>query len=574
MGSLEILDMRDIKVGVAICACVLLCAGLSSCAADTAKNGVYAESMPASEQTETEPVRSQIVMDDTAQHISDNDDTDITSADTSLSDTSYEAVSSDTDTQEETVTTAPTAEQTEAVSSDTTVISSESSQTVQDITVSSAQTSASSAVTSSHPVIETTVYTGGYAENGYDKDFFSRDLFIGDSISTGYSLYGYLDPANVYAKVGLNPSTVLTKNVNTVYGDIGISEMISYSRPKRAYIMLGSNGIQFLSVKNMVDSTDTLVSRINAISPDTEIVIVSVPPVTTGYDSTVEDVNVMQKIDEYNNSLEGYCSANSIIFCDISDELKDDTGYFDAGYAEKDGMHFKPAAYKVVLGKIQTEVESNTIEKAETAPVTDIDTSLTDISDTDITEETDVSDMTDIPDELTETEPSQTEITYITYETDITVLPETTVPEVTEAVPETSAETAVTKTVKKTAEAETSVSEKKSSQSKTSVKSSEKKTAEKKTAEKNTAEKKTAEKKTAEKKTSVKKSTDSAKKDADKNTTGKKTSVKKTSSKTSSDKKTDAKKTSAKKSDKKTTSGKTTKSSKTSSETTVKKDEK
>lgn len=210
----------------------------------------------------------------------------------------------------------------------------------------------------------------------YDSEFFSSDLFIGDSISTGYSLYGFLDDKNVYAKVGLNPSTVLTKSVSTCYGEIGISTMLSYTMPKRVYIMLGSNGIQWLSVGNMLQSTDTLVELIKEICPDCEVVIISVPPVTKGYDSTVDDVDVMAKINEYNTSLKSYCTANNMLFVDAASILKDETGYFNKTYAESDGMHFKSSAYKTLLSKIQSDVtefeeanaeaETKASEEAET----------------------------------------------------------------------------------------------------------------------------------------------------------------------------------------------------------------
>ena len=190
----------------------------------------------------------------------------------------------------------------------------------------------------------------------YSSDFFASDLFIDDSISTGYSLYGFLPEKNVYAKVGLNPSTVLTRNVSTCYGEIGVADMLAYTSPDRVYIMLGSNGIQWLSVSNMLDSTDTLVELIKDTCPDAEPVIISVPPVTYEYDCTVADVNVMEKINEYNDSLSAYCRAKGMLFVDIASVLKADNGYFDYTYAESDGMHFKSPAYKTLLSKIQTDV--------------------------------------------------------------------------------------------------------------------------------------------------------------------------------------------------------------------------
>ena len=215
------------------------------------------------------------------------------------------------------------------------------------------------------PMAEVPVTTA--APTDYDSEFFSEDLFIGDSISTGYSLYGFLNDRNVFAKVGLNPSTVLTKTVSTCFGDIGISDMLTYTTPKRVYIMLGSNGIQWLSVDNMLKSTDTLVTLIKTACPDTEVMIISVPPVTPEYAATVKDIDVMAKINEYNDSLSDYCTEKDMLFVDAASVLKSSTGYFNYSYAESDGMHFKSSAYRTLLSKIQADVTAFEETKAETA---------------------------------------------------------------------------------------------------------------------------------------------------------------------------------------------------------------
>ena len=237
------------------------------------------------------------------------------------------------------------------------------------------QTAASEIVTECSVSMAQTPVTA--APSDYDSEFFENDLFIGDSISTGYSLYGFLKDKNVFAKVGLNPSTVLTKTVSTCYGDIGISDMLAYTNPKRVYIMLGSNGIQWLSVGNMLQSTDILVTLIENCCPDTEVMIVSVPPVTPEYDATVEDVDVMAKINEYNTSLSAYCTAKSMLFIDAASVLKNSSGYFDYTYAESDGMHFKSSAYKTLLSKIQSDVTDFEAENADEETVSSEETAST-----------------------------------------------------------------------------------------------------------------------------------------------------------------------------------------------------
>ena len=290
-----------------------------------------------------------------------------TSAEETVLETQSESEASKTKPSETTVSTSVTTEKTSA---ETTTAIPETSHS---------ETAAPAAETELVTECSVPAASSPTADTDYDSDFFSSDLFIGDSISTGYSLYGFLNDKNVYAKVGLNPSTVLTKSVSTCYGDIGISTMLTYTMPKRVYIMLGSNGIQWLSVGNMLQSTDTLVELIKEICPECDVVIISVPPVTAAYDSTVQDVDVMAKINEYNTSLSSYCTANGMLFVDAASILKDETGYFNKTYAESDGMHFKSSAYKTLLSKIQSDVtefeeakaaESETVSETEAVETT------------------------------------------------------------------------------------------------------------------------------------------------------------------------------------------------------------
>lgn len=202
-----------------------------------------------------------------------------------------------------------------------------------------------------------------YDENGeklafdflpeYDEEFFADDLFIGDSITTGFSGYGILDEKNVFAKIGLNPLTALDTPIDTADGERLLAEEISETCPKRAYIMLGSNGICWLACSNMLDAISDIADEIREISPDTEIVCLSIPPVTKEYDDEETELEVMDKIKDYNSRLEEMCGEKGLTYIDITTMLEDNDGYFVYYYAETDGVHFKPTAYKMLLSKIQ-----------------------------------------------------------------------------------------------------------------------------------------------------------------------------------------------------------------------------
>ena len=223
----------------------------------------------------------------------------------------------------------------------------------------------------------------------YDPDFFKKDLFIGDSISTGLSLYNFLPAKNVFAKMGLNPSSVLSKKIETTYGTIGISDMLQRTAPRRVYIMLGSNGIQWLSDAEMITSMGKLVNVIKEKAPDAEVIIVSTPPVTMGYSfqDQISSDEIMKRIEKYNQSLKGFCLANGYVYSDVWSKLIDSNGYFNADYAEKDGLHFKGPAYQIMLRQVQndtTEVEEKTEKREARKGLVDTDPVDTE-SDTDET---------------------------------------------------------------------------------------------------------------------------------------------------------------------------------------------
>ncbi|MBQ8567725.1 MAG: hypothetical protein IJ446_00740 [Oscillospiraceae bacterium] len=202
-----------------------------------------------------------------------------------------------------------------------------------------------------------------YDENGvkeefdftpeYDEEFFEGDLFIGDSITTGFSGYGILPEESVFAKIGLNPLTALDTAVTTADGDILLADKAAAVAPKRAYIMLGSNGVEWLACSNMLEGIEEIIKEISRCSPETQIVCLSVPPVTKEYDDSNEELEVMEKIHEYNSRLSEMCGDMGVHYIDITTVLEDNEGYFVHYYAEPDGVHFKPTAYKLLLSKIQ-----------------------------------------------------------------------------------------------------------------------------------------------------------------------------------------------------------------------------
>ena len=193
--------------------------------------------------------------------------------------------------------------------------------------------------------------TAAIEEDIYDEEFFANDYFIGDSIYTGLVNYGYFPESQVFAQVGLNPDSALTKE----YGGYTAVSKAEEMQPKRIFIMLGSNGLAYLGNTHMADQMKVLVGQLREVCPDTYIYVVSIPPVTKAHDAEGQETMVM--VNGYNKLLKSMCEETGVVYLDLCSKLEDASGYFSDAYAEADGLHFLGTAYKRMLAFFQRSIE-------------------------------------------------------------------------------------------------------------------------------------------------------------------------------------------------------------------------
>lgn len=185
----------------------------------------------------------------------------------------------------------------------------------------------------------------------YDRDFFSNDLFIGDSITTGLHLYNKLDMRNVAASVGYTPYKAYTDPCDLYDGTSATA--VDYAKsmqPKRIYVMLGSNGL--LSSGSMEDNYITLLDKLAAACPSAAIYCISVTPVAqyTSYDITMDMVN------EFNAFIKKTCSQKGITYLDFCSEMTGADGYAKADMVANDGLHFNGSTYNTMLAFIENSI--------------------------------------------------------------------------------------------------------------------------------------------------------------------------------------------------------------------------
>ena len=205
------------------------------------------------------------------------------------------------------------------------------------------------------------------ASTEYDKTFYDKVLMVGDSLSVGLVNYGYLKADNVFAQVGLTPASVMTTDIN----EESVYAKASALSPEYICIMLGTNGLSYLTEEYMTEKMGEFIDALWLTCPEAKIILVSIPPVTKVREQ--EKPEKIPKITAYNQLIQNLAEEKSVTFVNAFPLLQDTEGYRADDYAENDGLHFKAAAYPVILSAVQNAIiEKENEEETTFVPAPDI----------------------------------------------------------------------------------------------------------------------------------------------------------------------------------------------------------
>lgn len=225
----------------------------------------------------------------------------------------------------------------------------------------------------------------------YDEAFFERTFIVGDSLSTGLVNYEFLPAETVFAQAGLTPSSIMFTEV----GGTLVYDKVAEKNPEYICIMLGTNGIAYLEADFMSEKMSLFIDELRMNCPDSEIVLVSIPPVTAEHEIDVPETNI-ERIKLYNSCIEKLAEEKGALWVETYSILCDNTGYLADEYAETDGLHLKIYAYPIILSRIQEAIMN--AELAENAENTAETTSSSS------SETTDETVVTTVPEETETTE--------------------------------------------------------------------------------------------------------------------------------------------------------------------------
>ena len=193
------------------------------------------------------------------------------------------------------------------------------------------------------------------------ESYFDDALFIGDSITTGITLYGILDNGKVLASTGVNPSSLLLNEVELEDKDGNVTkanllDLAKEESPKKIYLHIGANGVAFIGKETFISLYAQSVRRLKEDHPDAIIYVQSIFPVTKAKADADDSKYSNEKIDDYNQAIMEMAKEEEVYYLNVAEALKGPDGALPNEASPVDGMHFGPATYRVWVDYLLTHV--------------------------------------------------------------------------------------------------------------------------------------------------------------------------------------------------------------------------
>ncbi len=173
------------------------------------------------------------------------------------------------------------------------------------------------------------------------KEFFKKDVFMGDSVTEALPYYDFLQEENVYAKKGIHINDI-KKEINK----------IEVKDPINIYLLYGLNDMAAISTKWFIDEYRELIHSLEAKFPNSNIYVQSILPVLSKAEGKESGIS-NEKINEYNSKLIDMAKEENVNFLNIASIPNDK----NKNLYEPDGIHFKANFYTLLLNYLVDNVE-------------------------------------------------------------------------------------------------------------------------------------------------------------------------------------------------------------------------
>lgn len=186
--------------------------------------------------------------------------------------------------------------------------------------------------------------------NKMSDDYFDDAVFFGDSLTYGMLGIFPVNSEQIIACKGASIKTMTGKTELSGKEDRGvvnaIGEVVSQN-PKKIYIMLGINGLAWMTTQQVIDDYEELIDKMKLANPNSQIYIQSIFPVSE-YKSQQDNRYNNIKIDKINKAILKLAYEKEVYFLDTNSLLKDELGNLSNQFTNiYDGIHINKVAYQL-----------------------------------------------------------------------------------------------------------------------------------------------------------------------------------------------------------------------------------
>ena len=178
---------------------------------------------------------------------------------------------------------------------------------------------------------------------GSADEVFARTVYVGDSICSGFRVYGILPPNNNLAVGNVGARSIFDYSFTVNGSSYDLITALKLVDPSFVVFSMGMNDINMTSPEQYCANYDNILAQVHAAIPNAKLFVASITP--TRNDPRFAN----ERIDLFNSTIKSHLSGTGYYYIDINTALRDSvTDSLVSSYDGGDGIHLAPAAYHVI----------------------------------------------------------------------------------------------------------------------------------------------------------------------------------------------------------------------------------
>lgn len=172
------------------------------------------------------------------------------------------------------------------------------------------------------------------------EEYIDNIIFAGDSMALYYVINEEIPGTQLWHQISITPETALTSPIYINHQDTDRTFVENFEKyqPEMVIMTLGTNSAAYMSAEYFYEKYTELIEKIKEVSPDTKLIIQSIPPVDGSFDEESSGIN-NDKINKLNYYIGKMCEELDVKFLNSAPSMKDKDGACKEGYCRSDGIH-------------------------------------------------------------------------------------------------------------------------------------------------------------------------------------------------------------------------------------------